>query len=144
MEIFGLLFAFPILFLVSRLYARKAGEWLEHNKFSAAVWSLPTGAVLLLACVEAYILVRFGAYQAEKRFGAGFHALHLIVFFLGAPAVANAALLVSQRLRISRKASITIANLLCFLAGVALLFTNIAVSEGIYGIDGTGVRPGAD
>ncbi len=144
MELFGILFAMPIGFVVSLLYVRKAADWLDYNKLSAAVWVIPTITVLMLACIEITILISVGAYKADQQHHVAFSLLHLPVLFLGAPAVANAVLLISRRLHISRKASITAATLLCFLAGMTLLFTNIVISEDIYGVDGTGVRPGVD
>jgi hypothetical protein len=81
--------------------------------------------------VEVVLLAVIGAVRARTLLGPGFYALHLIMFFLGTPALANIPLL--RRRALGRWYWVVP---ICTLFAFVLVLLQIGVSEALYGIDG--------
>jgi hypothetical protein len=84
----------------------------------------------LLFAVEVTLLTTLGALRSQAVIGNGFQTGHLVVFFLGAPALANVILLRrSNRIRWYWTVP------LCALFAVALVILQYGVSEALYGVE---------
>jgi hypothetical protein len=87
-------------------------------------------AVLVLFGLELMLLIKFGAVSSRELVGPGFYALHLAVFFLGIPALANLLLLRTQ----PKEWFIVLP--LCAAFALILVLLQYDVSERLYGING--------
>ena len=135
MEIFGILLSVPAAFIASTLYAFLV-RWLT----SIYPWSLsPTIAVSIAVLVglvlEWCILGAVGAQRSVEVIGPVFYPLHLVVFFLSIPALANILTLRKPGGGLWRS---LVVGLLCAALALPVVITHIAVSETLYGIDGSG------
>lgn len=88
--------------------------------------------VLVVFVVEIALLATVGAVRSRAAIGPLFYSAHLMVFFLGVPALANVLVL---RRNVKRW---YVAVPLCTLFALVLVLMQYGVSEALFGIDGDG------
>jgi hypothetical protein len=131
MELVGIALSVPVAFVASLIYSILIMTVVRRfDLLRRALW-WGSGAVLGWLAVEVVLLTVIGAVRARTLLGPGFYALHLIIFFLGTPALANILLL--RRRPLSRWYWVVP---ICTLFAFVLVLLQIGVSEALYGIDG--------
>src|SRR5436309_3362162 len=121
MEVFGILFAIPVIFVGSIVYCRLATAIFENDRSLARWLRGITWIVVPMLIGEIILLVRFGAQHVHARLGSAFLASHLLVFVLGAPAVANSTILALKHMRCPTFVQVALGAVACFISGVCLL-----------------------
>lgn len=91
--------------------------------------------VLAMLMIEWSLLGVVGAVGSREIVGPLFYPLHLVVFFLSVPALANVLLLMRPRRGFWRSLLVAIA---CAVFALPVVLTQVAVSEALYGVDGSG------
>lgn len=91
--------------------------------------------MLAVLVVEIGSLVTIGSVRSRGFFGPGFYVTHIVLFFLGPPALANVLLL---RTGTSMRSHWYTAGFLCTVFAFLLVLLQYTVSESLYGIDGEG------
>jgi len=132
MELFGIALSVPVALVASTLYCflldrvvlkcDRLGRWLR-------VASL---FILALFVVEIVLLMTLGSVRSNGLFGPGFYATHVVIFFLGAPALANLLVLRPSR---GAFAKWYVAAAVCTVFAFFLVLLQYSVSESIYGIE---------
>jgi len=90
--------------------------------------------VLAAFAVEVGLLATLGAVRSRAAVGPGFYVAHSVLFFLGTPALAQVLVL---RRRPGIPGKWYVAAILCSAFAVVLVVLQYAVSEALYGINGT-------
>jgi hypothetical protein len=138
MEMFGILGSIPAAFCASAIYAAILRSvilrpWLKHLLISASA------AILGGLGGEWILLGTVGAVRGRQILGPCFYPMHLIVFFLAVPALAN--LLVLRR-RDSVLGAVlgswVVVGILGAVLALPVVLTQYSVSEALYGVDGQG------
>ena len=134
MEIFGIILSAPVAFLASALYCILIDRMMR--RFTQAIRALRAGSLAVLAAfvIELTLLITLGAVRSRERFGSAFYAMHLTVFFLGPPALANLLVLRNRRGMFGRWYT---AAPLCTVFAFVLVLLQYGVSEALFGIDGS-------
>jgi len=133
MELFGIILSVPAAFVASTIYSFLLAnivlrlEPLRRLMFAVSV------AVLAAIALEATLLVTLGAVRVRELAGPWFYAVHLLLFVLGTPALANVIVL---RPRPKYFRSWFVAVPPCTVLALGLVLMQYAVSEALYGIDG--------
>jgi hypothetical protein len=132
MELFGIALSIPVAFVASMVYClfltrvvltlERPSRWLRF-----ASW-----LVLGLFAFELLLLVTKGPVRSRGLFGPGFYIVHLALFFLGPPALAN--LLVLRRSR-GFFVEWYVAGALCTVFAFFLVLLQYSVSESLLGIE---------
>jgi hypothetical protein len=132
MELLGIALSVPIALVASMLYC----FFLERVvlKFERPRrWLLFTSYfVLALFAAELVLLLTLGAVHSGAIFGHSFYVLHLALFFLGVPSLANFLLLRQRRRIVDRW---YVAGMLCTVFAFLLVLLQYHVSESLYGIE---------
>jgi hypothetical protein len=90
---FGILFSIPASFVASLVYCFLLAKFVVRlEPLSRLMWHVSVG-VLIGFGAEILLLVTLGAVRARELLGPGFYVGHVVLFFLGAPALANILLL---------------------------------------------------
>ena len=132
MELFGIAFSIPVAFVASMLYclllARVIAKYEQPSR-----WLRVTSCLVLasFAC-ELALLVSLGTVRSRSLLGPGFYVAHLILFFLGPPALANLLVLRTQNGFIAKW---YVAGALCTVFAFFLVLLQYTVSESLYGIE---------
>lgn len=131
MELFGIALSIPVAFVASMLYClfldrvvlkfERPRRWLRFTSFF----------VLAFFAAELVMLLTFGAVRSRAILGPGFYVVHLILFFISVPSLAN---LLVLRQRRGFVASWYIAAALCTMLAFFLVLLQYSVSEALYGI----------
>ena len=135
MEIFGIVLSVPVAFVASSVYSfvvrwlTSRLPWLAKPALVASI------AVLVSLVIEWCLLGVVGAVRSREIIGPIFHPLHLAVFFLSVPALANILVLRKPGSGFWRSMMV---GLFCTALALPVVLTQIAVSEALYGIDGSG------
>ena len=135
MELFGIIFAVPAALIAAVLYSllmRLVPPFRGITR-TALLW-LST-AVLGGLLVEWGTLLAVGAVRSRAIIGPAFYPLHLVLFFLAVPALANVLL-------ITRSGSVLgswfVMGSLCSVLALPVVLTQYLVAEALYGSDGRG------
>src|SRR2546427_9981084 len=94
MELFGIVCAVPTAFVAAGIYAYLIRFVLRYRLVSRIALWIST-AVLVGLLLEWGALVTVGAVRSRAIIGPAFYPVHLVIFFLAIPALAN--LLVIQK-----------------------------------------------
>ena len=89
MELFGIILSIPVALIASIAYVILI-KWIV-GKLPQLTTPLMLGGGSLLAVflIEIILLATIGAVKSRTVVGSAFYGLHLAVFFLGVPALAN-------------------------------------------------------
>ena len=133
MELVGIALSVAVAFVASLIYSILITTAVRRfDRLRRALWWAST-AVLGWFAVEVVLLVIVGAVRARTLLGPAFYGLHLAVFFLGPPALANILLLGR---RVLRRWYWVVP--ICTLFAFVLVLLQYGVSEALYGVDGSG------
>ena len=133
MELFGIALSVPIALVCSTLYclftAKAVAKFQKVSRFLCIV----SAFVLGLFVVELILLMTLGAVRSRGLLGPTFYVVHIILFFLGTPALANVLIL---RRNSGLLRMWYVAGLICTAFAFFLVLLQYSVSESLYGIDG--------
>jgi len=134
MELFGIIFAVPAALIAAVLYSLLMRLVPPLRGITTALlW--PSTAVLGGLLVEWGTLLAVGAVRSRAIIGPAFYPLHLVLFFLAVPALANVLL-------ITRSGSVLgswfVMGSLCSVLALPVVLTQYLVAEALYGSDGRG------
>jgi hypothetical protein len=130
MELFGIIFSIPAALVASVTYIALL-KWIIGRLPQLTTPMLAgSGAVLALFVVEIVLLVIMGAARGRGVVGSAFYGLHLVIFILGMPALANVLVL---RGRVTTPLAVTLCTVFAFI----LVLMQYGVTEALYGIDGS-------
>lgn len=136
MELFAIVGAIPVAFIAGGIYAYLIHFVLRYQIVRLTTLLLST-LILLGILVEWATLLTFGAVRIRAIIGPIFYPIHLIIFFLSIPALAN--LLVIKKISSSRSfGRWVVIGFFCSALALPVVLTHYGVAEALYGIDGTG------
>jgi hypothetical protein len=135
MEIFGIVLSLPSAFILTALYRVLLLKAASRFRWIATIFRPASYVVLGLFAAEVTLLMMFGAVRSRGLMGPIFYVGHLVVFFLGGPALAN---LLVLRTPSSEVPKWYVVVSLCTLFAFILVLLQYDVSEKLYGIDGNG------
>ena len=134
MELFGIVFAIPVAFIAAAIYASLMRFVLPYRLIKRIALWLST-AVIGGLLLEWWALLAIGAVRSRAIIGPAFYTLHLVLFFLAVPALAN--LLIIKKGDTILGSWFTVA-LLCSVLALPVVLTQYGVTEALYGVDDTG------
>jgi hypothetical protein len=134
MEMFGILLSIPAAFLASTVWCAILVHGIKlFERLSR--WLYTVSLIVLVAFVsEVVLLITLGAVQSRGMIGPVFYVVHIAIFFLGTPALANVALL-HRRSTVLRYWYLV--PIPCTIFALVLILMQYGVSEALYGIYGT-------
>ena len=132
MELFGIVLSIPVAFVASLMYCFMLAAVDARYPTLSALLRRGAWIVLALFVAEVILLATMGAVGARAALGSGYYASHLVVFFLGTPALANVLMLGRGP---HRKGRWLAPVLLCTLFALVLVLLQYGVSEALFGID---------
>ena len=135
MELFGIVLAVPAAFITAAIYALLMRVVLPHRLITRPVLWLSI-AVLGGLLIEWAALLAVGPLRSRAIMGPAFYPLHLVLFFLAVPALAN--LFIIKGGGANKRGSWFTVALLSSLLALPLVLTQYVVAEALYGVDGTG------
>lgn len=131
MELFGIMFSIPVVFGMCMPYCALLAMVLRNLDRIHAFLYVPSLAVLALFLVEMALVALLGIVDSRSLVGPAFYVVHLTIFFLGTPALANVLVLRPVLCKWY------VAGLICTVYAVFLVLLQYRVAEALYGIDGT-------
>jgi len=135
MELFGILLSIPAAFVASCVYAYALAKGVKRFEAIRRPMLSVSTAVLLAIGVELALLVAIGPRRTRGLLGGGYYSIHLLLFFLGTPALANVIVLRKEpRILRSWFAAVPLCTVLAF----GQVLAQYAVSESLFGIEGHG------
>ncbi len=136
MELFGLMFAFPVTLVTSVVYCYGAASLFTKLRLLQSVAFAVSLSVALCILIEIILLITLGAKPTYAHLGVGFTVVHEVSFWLGPPAIANLLLILCWlRHDIQKPPKTAIVSVVCWFACMCALLGNISVDEAIVGID---------
>ncbi len=134
MELFGIAFSVPGAFVASAVYRRllllASTRWPRIK----LVFMLASCLVLAAIIAEWIFLAVRGPVGTRVVMGPVYYFVHLVIFFLGVPALLNVLVLPDAS---TRRARFWFSVPLCTALALVLVVQQYAVSEALYGIEGT-------
>ena len=130
MELFGIMFSIPVALGMSMVYCDVVAKVLRNFARLYAFLYVPSLIALGVFVIEVVLLVSLGAVTSRAIVGPAFYVVHLLIFFLGPPALANVLVLRPVFCKWY------VAGLVCTVFAVFLVLLQYGVSESLYGIDG--------
>ena len=130
MELFGVVLSIPVAFAVCAIYCYGIAKLPKSGQLNRGL-RYAGYSVLLGFLIEIVLLGALGAVRSRGILGPGFYVAHLVIFFLGPPALANALVL-------HPKGFLTrwyVATVLCTIFAFSLVLLQYGVSEALFGID---------
>jgi hypothetical protein len=135
MEIYALALSFPAALVASVPYCLLL-TYIVAKWNAVRLWLfVASTAVLCLFAAEIILLATLGAVQSYSLLGPGFYDVHLVLFVLGIPALANF-LLLGRFMGFLGKWYV--AAPLCAICAVPLAILQYAVTEDLFAIYGMG------
>lgn len=134
MENFAILFSFPAGICAGLGYSLILDKVVFRLPAIAEVFFWTSCVVLAGLGIELALLGVVGAVRCRELLGPAFCVAHVIIFFLGTPALAN--ILVLPR-KIPFFGRWYVAGVLCGFLFTFLVILQYDVSETLYGVDGT-------
>lgn len=128
MELFGIILSIPAASIASAAYALALTWVLQRLSFLAAPLLIGSSVILVTFVIEAVLLLTHGAVRIHGAIGPAYFSLHLAIFLLGVPALANVLVLRGQ---VKLPLTVTI----CTAFALILVLTQYGVSEELYGIN---------
>ena len=134
MELFGITFSLPVIFVTSALYSlvpkRIISRWLRTSR----VFLVVSLVILGLLLADFICVVSIGTLTLRAFIGPAFYPIHFTLFFLAVPSLANV-LQLQRGVPFFSKWYIT--ALACTIFGLCVVLLQYGVSEALYGINGT-------
>lgn len=135
MELLGVLLTAPVMFVVALAYCAVLDRLVASHERAGTAFVRASLVILGLIGAEFAVLASVGAVRARAAMGPGFSTVHLALFVLGTPALAN---VLALRVAPGRSARWLVVAPLCAIFAIALLLMQIHVAEALYGVDNTG------
>ena len=134
MEVFGIILSIPVAFLANLVYCFFLSRVVVRvETLRRLMWGVSIG-VLASFAIELILLLTLGSVRARAVLGPGFYVGHVILFFLGPPALANVLVLYKgPKPPVAWYAAVPFCTVFAFF----LVLLQYSVSEALYGIDGT-------
>jgi len=130
-ELFGIVLVVPAAFVASVIYSRVVRFVLNRWPLSGvALWG--SVAVLAFLVVEWAALALVGPVQLQRATGGAFFPLHLAVFFLSTPALANVLVVKHRETWLGSWFAI---GVICAALALVVVLTQYGISEALYGVD---------
>jgi uncharacterized membrane protein YvlD (DUF360 family) len=129
-ELVAIVLSGPAAFVASAVYCGLLTRFVRPIDQVRRLFMGVSLVVLGLFAVELVLLTTLGTVRSRVVIGPGFYLVHLLIFFLGTPGLAN--VLVLGRRAVRRNA----AAVLCAVFAVVLTLTQYGVFEALYGVDG--------
>lgn len=134
MEIFGILFSIPVVFVLILGYGVLLHRVVAvHDRFPGFL-RVASGVVLGFLAIEVVLLASLGPIWCRQVFGVGFEVVHLLLFFLATPSLAT---LLVLRGKSRPPGSWFAAAAACALFALLHVLLQYGVSEALHGVDGT-------
>jgi hypothetical protein len=133
MELFGIALSIPVAFVASMIYCLFLSRVAFRFTRVCRWLRLTSLLIVILFAIELVLLMSLGAVRSRGVLGPSFYIVHIVLFFVGPPALAN--LLVLPR-RTGVSAEWYVAGVLCTVFAFCLVLLQYSVSESLYGIDG--------
>jgi hypothetical protein len=133
MELFGIALSIPVALVATTLYCLFLDRVVTKFGRLRSWFRLTSWCVLAVFAAELFLLVTMGSVRSRGLLGPGFYVAHLVLFFLGPPALANLLVLRSHR---GIMAKWYVAASLCTVFAFFLVLLQYHVSESLYGING--------
>jgi len=131
LELLGLALAIPAVVVANVCYVLLV-RFGFHRFPKLRRWLLwPSYLVLGGAIIEIALVAAIGALRARTLIGPTFLAVHLVVFLLGAPSLANALVLSRHGFWAKRW---YLAVVMCCAFGLFLVFFQVSVGEALDGV----------
>ena len=131
MEMFGIMLSVPVAFFASAIYAVVLTKIVRpFERLSRWFW-WPSIVVLSTFALESLLHATVGAVRLESLMGPILYVVHLVVFVLGKPALANVLIL----RRTARPPSGCVVVPLCTAFALVLVLLQYGVSEALFGIE---------
>ena len=131
MEVFAILLSAPISFVATVLYRRAIIWAAARSQLVREVLPPVSIAVLALIALESTLVLSLGAVRCKELLGRAFEDVHLALFMLGVPALANVLIL---RAAAAFRHWFIVASL-CAVFALFVVMLQYEVTEQIYGID---------
>jgi hypothetical protein len=132
-ELFGIAFSVPAAFVASAIYRALLLTGSKRWPLIRPVFIFASCLVLVAILAEWGILSVRGAVGTRVLIGRAYYLVHLLVFFLGCPALINVMVLPNPS---KWQARWWVVLPLCTALALVLVLQQYAVSEALYGIDG--------
>jgi hypothetical protein len=132
MELFGIALSIPVALVASMLYCFFLDRVVLKSDHPRRWLRFTSYFVLAFFAAELVMLLTLGAGRSRAILGPGFYIVHLILFFISVPALANVLVLRQRR---GFVASWYIAGALCTIFAFFLVLLQYSVSEAFYGIE---------
>jgi hypothetical protein len=136
MELSGIVLSIPVALVASMVYSLFLARFVLERERPSRWLRLTSFLVLALFAAEIALLATLGSVRSRSLLGPGFYAVHLVLFFLGTPALANLLVLRPRRGFFAKwYVEWYVAGALCTLFAFLLVLLQYAVSESLYGIE---------
>ncbi len=132
MELVGIALSIPVAFSISAIYSFFLARAVLKRRPLVHTLRAASYLVLTLFGIEIVLLAVLGAVRTNTLIGRGFYTVHLLIFFLGPPALAN---LLVLRERAGILAKWYVAASVCTVLAFVLVMVQYGVSEPLYGIE---------
>ncbi len=135
MELFGIIFSIPVSFVGSSIYAFIIKK--ITTKWTVLVVPIfwISGTILALLILEFFAVLTLGAIKLRETIGTLYYPLHIFLFFLFWPSLAN---LMGVQRRIAFLSKWYIIGITCAFLGLCVTLLQYVVSEALFGVDGMG------
>jgi hypothetical protein len=132
MELFGIALSVPVAFLANLGYCFFLSRVVVRvETLRRLMWRVSTG-VLVAFAIELALLLTLGSVRASEVLGPGFYVGHVLLFFLGPPALANVLVLYKgPQPPVAWYAAVPFCTIFAFV----LVLLQYSVSEALYGIE---------
>jgi len=135
MELFGIVFSVPVSFVVSSIYAliikKITAKW---TPFIVPLFWI-SGIILTVLILEFVGVLTVGAIKVRETIGTLYYPLHIFLFFLFWPSLAN---LMAIQGRMAFFSKWYIIGITCAFLGLSVTLLQYVVSEALFGVDGMG------
>jgi predicted permease len=136
MELFGIMLSIPAAFVASLFYSLFVRYVIAKSDLWTRMFRRASFVVLAMVATEFLFLAIFGAVRLYGATGGVYFIVHLVLFFLGTPALANVIVL---RRNDERDSLVWLtATIPCTVLAFVLVLLQYDVSERLFGIDGVG------
>jgi hypothetical protein len=133
MELLGIVLSIPVAFVTSMLYCLFLARVLSKFERPSRWLRVASRIVLVSFAAELILLITQGSVRSRGLLGPGFYVAHVVLFFLGPPALAN---LLVLRPRPGLLGTWYVAGAICTAFAFFLVLLQYTVSESLFGIDG--------